>query len=47
MYLPAGISGLCMWEEAAGQGRDEKADFAVGGGIEGKQPLKKRKAESI
>lgn len=47
MYLSAGISGLHLWEEAAGQSSNEKTDFANGGGIEGKQPLKERKAESI
>ena len=47
MYLPTGISGLYMWEEAAGQSSDKETDFADGGGIERKQPLKEREAESI
>ena len=27
LYMPAGISGMCVWKEAQGKGYQQKADF--------------------
>ena len=47
MYLPAGISGLCMWEGTKGKSGDQKTDITGGKGAGGKQPLQKRKASGV
>ena len=32
LYMPAGISGMCVWKEAQGKGYQQKADTSGRGG---------------
>ena len=47
MYLPAGFSGMRMWEKALGETDAPEADFAYGGGDGAESPGKERKVTHL